>query len=323
MNQFKNILYVAQTSMAHEHGLAQAVSLADSNQAMLTVIDVVPLIPAGAGMPHTFPSAIQLQAEAVNKRHSELESLLSPHQRPGRIRIEVLVGQMFLEVIRAVLRNKHDLLLKPAENPGFIERLFGSDDMHLLRKCPCPVWLMRPDDKPNCSSILAAVDFNLDTLSDTAEHSLNHQILSLASALALSDQAKLHVVHVWDAPAEMTVRAWADNPEEAGREYVEGERTRHERALTRLRGQLEDLAGKEACSHLSPQFHLYRGAASKVIPQLVDEYQADLVVMGTVARTGIAGLFIGNTAETILEQLQCSVLAVKPQGFVTPVKLPE
>jgi len=51
--------------------------------------------------------------------------------------------------------------------------------------------------------------------------------------------------------------------------------------------------------------------------------QADLVVMGTVARTGIAGWLIGNTAEAILEQLQCSVLAVKPHGFVSPVKLAE
>lgn len=43
--------------------------------------------------------------------------------------------------------------------------------------------------------------------------------------------------------------------------------------------------------------------------------------MGTFARIGIAGFFIGNTAEAILEQLQCSVLAVKPPGFVSPVSL--
>jgi nucleotide-binding universal stress UspA family protein len=51
----------------------------------------------------------------------------------------------------------------------------------------------------------------------------------------------------------------------------------------------------------------------------VAKLQADIVVMGTVARTGISGLIIGNTAETILNQLTCSVLAVKPSGFKTPV----
>lgn len=52
---------------------------------------------------------------------------------------------------------------------------------------------------------------------------------------------------------------------------------------------------------------------------MVQTYRADLVVMGTVARTGVAGLIIGNTAEAILEQVNCSVLAIKPAGFKSPV----
>jgi nucleotide-binding universal stress UspA family protein len=59
------------------------------------------------------------------------------------------------------------------------------------------------------------------------------------------------------------------------------------------------------------------------VPESARESQADLVVMGTVGRTGISGLFIGNTAEAILEQVRCSVLAIKPLGFVSPVKLAE
>ncbi|HNA21902.1 MAG TPA: universal stress protein, partial [Agitococcus sp.] len=59
----------------------------------------------------------------------------------------------------------------------------------------------------------------------------------------------------------------------------------------------------------------------KLIPALSHNLAIDLVVMGSVARTGIAGLIIGNTAETILEQLQCSVLVLKPQGFISPVTL--
>jgi nucleotide-binding universal stress UspA family protein len=42
--------------------------------------------------------------------------------------------------------------------------------------------------------------------------------------------------------------------------------------------------------------------------------------MGTVARTGISGFIIGNTAENILQKIDCSLLALKPQGFVSPVK---
>jgi nucleotide-binding universal stress UspA family protein len=47
----------------------------------------------------------------------------------------------------------------------------------------------------------------------------------------------------------------------------------------------------------------------------------DLIVMGTVARTGLGGLLIGNTAESVLQRVDCSVLAVKPEGFVSPVRL--
>jgi hypothetical protein len=53
---------------------------------------------------------------------------------------------------------------------------------------------------------------------------------------------------------------------------------------------------------------------------VADRIEADLLVMGTVCRTGAAGFLIGNTAETVLSDVTCSVLAMKPAGFVTPVE---
>jgi nucleotide-binding universal stress UspA family protein len=220
------------------------------------------------------------------------------------------------------LRNGYDLLIKSAENPSYLDRVFGSDDMHLLRKCPCPVWLTHSVEKPNYQCILAAVDFDPEE-PDIVEQSLNQQILELASSLALSDFATLHLVHAWEAPGERTVRSWSDNPEVAAMGYVESVRSSHQRELDRLGEQLKARLGTEAYDYLSPRFHLRRGPAARIIPETAEQLQADLVVMGTVARTGIAGLLIGNTAETILEQLKCSVLAIKPPGFMTPVRLTE
>jgi nucleotide-binding universal stress UspA family protein len=65
---------------------------------------------------------------------------------------------------------------------------------------------------------------------------------------------------------------------------------------------------------------MLKGHPEEVIPQFVVSEGIDLVVMGTVARTGIAGLLIGNTAERLLQRLITSVLAVKPDGFVSPVR---
>ena len=67
------------------------------------------------------------------------------------------------------------------------------------------------------------------------------------------------------------------------------------------------------------QKYLRHGPAEQVVPELVNEYQIDLLVMGTVARSGLNGVLIGNTAERVLDEVPCSVLAVKPPGFVSPI----
>ncbi|MCW8971694.1 MAG: universal stress protein [Gammaproteobacteria bacterium] len=318
MKHFQSILYVSETSVEQDSALARAVSLAENNQAALTVIDVIPPLSAGIRLPHGGPISADLQALAVSEHRQALEALVAPYRTRLSIQVDVLVGLTFLETIRAVIRNAHDLVIKPAENPDFVERLFGGDDMHLLRKCPCPVWLMKPGEKSNYQRILAAVDFDPE-MPSAPEQGPNSEILELAASLAVSDFAELHLVHAWDTPAEMLLRSWSDNPEEAVLHYVETERLRHKRGMDAIKSMLQERLGKEAYEYISPRYHLTQGVAKQVIPQTAERVGADLVVMGTLARTGVRGLFIGNTAETILEQLRCSVLAFKPPGFVSPV----
>ena len=72
---------------------------------------------------------------------------------------------------------------------------------------------------------------------------------------------------------------------------------------------------------LDLHLHVVKGPAHFVVSELARELAVDLVVMGTVARTGIDGFFMGNTAEGILAELDCSVLTIKPPGFTSPVTL--
>lgn len=320
MKRFKNILYVAEPSVTQDSAIARAVSLAENIQAELTFIDVVPLVTTNVALLPAGPFAGDLQAAMVAERRDALESLVAPHQQRLSIRLDVRVGKTFLEVISAVIRNGYDLVIKPAENPAWLERLFGSNDMHLLRKCPCPVWLMKATEPSNYANVIAAIDF--DPLHpESVEQPLNQQILELATSLALSDFATLHLVHVWNTPAEALIRTWSDNPDEAVANYIEGERGRHQQGLSHLCEQLRDRIGGESYDYLAPRAHLLQGSARTLIPELAEQLQADLVVMGTVGRVGIAGFIIGNTAESVLDQLKCSVLALKPPGFVSPVKL--
>ncbi|GAL17372.1 universal stress protein family 1 [Vibrio maritimus] len=65
--------------------------------------------------------------------------------------------------------------------------------------------------------------------------------------------------------------------------------------------------------------HHLHGRADDLIPKCVRERDVDVLVMGTVARTGISGFVIGNTAENVLQSIHCSLVALKPQGFKTPI----
>lgn len=181
---------------------------------------------------------------------------------------------------------------------------------------------MKPPEKPNYACILAAVDFD-PMKSEPVEQALNLSILDLAISLALSDFAALHLDHAWEGFAEGTIRARGDKMTKDIAAYVDNEHMLHRKGLDRLAETLRDRIGAEAYQYLSPRFHLPKGAPKTVVAAVAEELRADLVVMGTVARTGISGLIIGNTAEAILDQLACSVLAIKPPGFTTPVKLAE
>ena len=57
------------------------------------------------------------------------------------------------------------------------------------------------------------------------------------------------------------------------------------------------------------------------MPDLVSHHRINLLVMGTLARTGISGLVMGNTAEQVLDDVGCSVIAVKPPGVKSPVNI--
>jgi len=95
----------------------------------------------------------------------------------------------------------------------------------------------------------------------------------------------------------------------------------NERRLNKLMICAETWAGKDVWQEVKPKTRLVKGRARRAIPQLAEELQVELIVMGTIRHAGIAGILIGNTAETILNRIDCSVLAIKPEGFVSPVML--
>jgi nucleotide-binding universal stress UspA family protein len=326
MKRFKQVLLVLDPLEPCVSLVERAVTFAENSQADLTVASVLPRFVVAAGLPPDGPITADLQGRFEAEERRRLETLAEPFRERLTIRIEVLTGTPFLEIVREVLRGPHDLVIRAAENPNWLDRLLGSDDMHLLRACPCPVWLVKCETAVGHRRILAAVD--VDDMHPPEEletrRALNREVLELAGALALAEFAELHVASVWDALGESFLRgAFMNAPADQVEAYVEHARQRNAASLDQLMRELDDVIGTAAVDYLQPKRHLVKGWARREIPALAGQLEASLVVMGTVGRTGIPGLIMGNTAEAILGALECSVLAIKPPGFVTPITLPD
>ncbi len=323
MKRFNNILFVCESAVDGGMALARAVTLAENNQAQLTVVEVMdePLSIVGAVSGNV--SAETIQKAMLEERQERLKRLIETVRTDIHVNTRVLLGTPFLEIIREVLQGQRDLVIKPAHGDSMLGRIFGSNDMHLLRKCPCPVWLMKPTGPKTYRRILAAVDFGKENDKDK-KNSLNRQVLEMATSLSHSEFSELHIVHVWRAYGESALRSgFAQMPEAKLDVYLDDIQQQHHQWLNGLMDDLSAWVGEDAVDYVKPRLHLLKGDAKDEIPRLAGELQADLIVMGTLARAGIPGFIMGNTAEAILNRINCSVLAVKPEGFVTPVSLKE
>lgn len=325
MQRFNNILFIVTHDTNMEMALDRAVTLAENNQARLTVIDVLEEIPESTIWQHNELSSKDLQALYIEGHEQMLEDLVSSYRTKIKVETKVLIGIPFMEIIREVIRYGHDLVIKVAtgedEKPA---QLFGNDDMHLLRQCPCPVLLVNPKSERTYNRILAAVDADdsympkeLDT-----RHQLNIQALEMATSLALSEPADLHIIYVWRAPYESFLSGgFVQSSDTEVKKYVEEVKSQQQENMNILINKISNKVGPETFEYIELKKHLVKGSPRKVIPDFSVDIDADLMIIGTVARTGIPGFIMGNTAETILNNINCSVLAIKPPGFVSPIKI--
>ena len=213
--------------------------------------------------------------------------------------MQVQFGKSWLELIRQVLRNEHDLLVAGTRHQSaWRGALMGSTGIKLLRKCPCPVWITQPQPHTEITSILVAHD--LRPVGDLA--------MELGCSMAELHGAQLHVLHSLEYP-ELKYALPSRVSAETSAEF-------RARALQHIAPQYANYEFAK-----DPQVHLVTDPPDAAILEHIESYAVELLVMGTIARTGIAGFLVGNTAERLLPLIPCSVLAVKPEGFVTPVRL--
>ena len=309
MKRFKKLLVYAGTDQS-EITISRSFVLAMENSASLTVMEVIKPIPRGVGLMASGTDSEEIERLVVEDHRRKLLDRISEFSDTGvPVDVRVCCGDPATEVTREVIRGGHDLVLKSADHFTKTDRFFGSVARSLLRICPAAVLLLKSATHGDFDQVVAAIDIDA---TDEAHKQLNESIAELSLNIAIEDDAKLHLVSAWDHPMEAPFR------QRVGDAEVDSVIEKHEDAI---RTEITRLIGAKDLADEFVMTHVRRGSASSAIAEVVEEVQADLLVMGTVCRTGVAGFLIGNTAETVLTEATCSVLALKPPGFICPISV--
>ena len=205
-------------------------------------------------------------------------------------------------IVRRAIATKADLVIATVQNPARGGRLLlRNTDWELIRQCPCPVLLAKSPRGYEKPKVLVAVDpFH----AHAKPASLDAALLRVGGGFARTLKGSLHAFHSYMPVVDlMPVRVNPAMPE------VED---LHKAQVARAFSDLAKSAG------ITPaRRHLRMGNVQMQLEAVVRRLGVQVVVMGAISRSGLRRIFIGNSAEQVLDALTCDVLVVKPPGFKT------
>lgn len=308
---YRRILVATDFSSCSDAALKQAVRLAQKSAGHITLVHVLPnlrrLVETAsykARADYLYGDGEKFRQEVEQASEARLKATASDVGSEGiSVSHKSLIGSPYAEITRLVMEDGSDLVMTGTRgNSGWKQFLVGSTAQKLIRTCPVPVWVVKADHVAPPKIVLAATDFS------EGSHRATEEALSVARQTG----AKLHLVHVIDE-AEFPIEILS-NASSAGSMW-DDVRADVESRFGQLVSELGATSEEITC-------HTVNGAPWHEVSKLAAELQAELLVLGTVGRSGLQGVLIGNTVERVLQTCDCSILAVKPTGFVTPVLPP-
>ena len=292
----------------------QAAEIAKNAGAPVKVLHVVSEYPKDMSEWWNVRNPQKLHDQIVSEREEFLEGIEDRMRMHGvkEVSHELRWGKVFIEIIKEVLANKHDLVMITAGRKTKLGRMvLECPTMDLMQHCPCTLWISKGKALKKNKRVVAA----LGGKAGRFECGLfNAKILSKAAAMAEAMGSELHVVYALPL---------------YGGKGLKGKKLRPglEEFVDDLRAQIVDQCGGALADHQvtleDNRVHLLTGAPEAVIPEFVNKDGSDLVVMGSVTRSGVPRLFLGGTAIKVFDQVSCSLVAVKPDDFVSLVETEE
>lgn len=303
---FKRILVATDFSSVGNGAIGPALDLAKRSGAEVVLAYVSPdvreeysITPIEARWEGISKTIEEMQEEVLVDARKRLDELVAANATAGvRLSGRALVGPPYVEIIHLVKEEKFDLVFAGTRrNISGWERFFlGSQTRRLVQKCPSSLWVVKNGACDAIKSIVVAVDFS----------PVSQRALTEAKWLATTFGAKLTAVHVI---------GHGDVPVNLFGQPAKGDwRTQFEaRAAERFAAFLQESTAPDV------EKKIVWGEPAEQIGVEAAQAKANLLVLGTVGHGAVAGLLLGSTAEKVLESADCNVLAVKPQGFVSPV----
>lgn len=213
----------------------------------------------------------------------------------------------FESIIRKVISGNYDLVVKGTHQHDVLKSvIFTPTDWHLLRKCPSAVLLVKEHAWPEHSKVVAAVSAGTD---DPAHESLNSVIIEHGSFMARLLNSDIHLVNAYP-PTPMNIAV--EIPEFDPNEYNSNMKHHHTENVEKLAVESDINVNNT---------HVIEGMPEDVIPRIASKLDAELVVMGTIGRSGLSATLIGNTAEHVIDNINCDLLALKPLGYTSPMSV--
>lgn len=237
-----------------------------------------------------------------------LESLAEPLRARGLdVTTEtVCADPLHVGLIDRMRHTRADLVVKDTHHHSLAQRTFLTNtDWQLIRGCPVPLLLTKPTPWAATPRVVAAVDPG--HVNDKPEI-LDHWIVEHASLFAQRLAGELHVLHVY-VPMAIVGAATIASPSMAASvtpEDLAQEEQSRRKLVTSLVSEY----------NVAPaNIHLELGGPAQVLPIAAARIHADVLTMGAIARSGLKRVFVGSTAEDVLERLPCDALIVKPPHF--------
>lgn len=300
MIKYRNLLVIIDPDMEMQPALHRAVEIARlQDDAAITLF--MPIYDFSYEITSILSVAErdEMRAGVIAQRDAWLKGMILPYQEEG-LNLESKViwhSRPFDGILQEISSHQYDLLITSAHQHSLLETfIFTPTDWHLIRKSPIPLLLVKEHGWPENGAILLALNFS----GEPEQEKLNAKLLREATQVAHLVKAKLHLVNTVPSPAlNIALEVPGFTPEL----YSDA---LHQHHITLM----EEFA---ALHHIpSQQTHVLDGLPEDVLPELAHELDAELILLGCSGRTGWSAALIGNTAEQVVDSLQCDLLVVKP-----------